>query len=126
TMKKCFISSGLKNENSSICDALPYMKIKSDCKSSLKDECNVTNLSENLNGLYPEKFSFLECNIDLITSSNDEVVADTCFKWINANLIDSTLVLNVEAMKQLSSLIQNGKVIKNLRNLISSDDVVYS
>jgi hypothetical protein len=116
------VKLNLMNDKST-CTNDAFESITPSCKNEISSECSA--LSKNLVNLNADFTGVKECDPQSINLSNkDEYSAlkSKCFDWINNNLIDSTMVLNVKAIVNILDLVNLGSRPKNLRYLQTNDN----
>lgn len=119
------LMSNITNKPNLGCTSFPYSEFKDDCKVMLGNECKVTDIGNQIKQFKGSRLSIKECDFTNINFNNQgdlENYKESCFKWINSNLIKSTLSLDIDAIIQLPT---TGKVSKNLRYLENIFDPVY-
>jgi hypothetical protein len=116
-IKSCS-KQNLRNEILSGCSNDYFAEINAGCRAVITDNCG--NLQKTFENMNTETLAVSECDISLINiekEDNYETFKTACFNWINSNLIDSTLTLNVNNMINLMNIISKGSAGGTLRFL---------
>jgi hypothetical protein len=115
-IQQCMIQD-LKN-TSSQCSNNTFKGINATCKSKFSNKC--ANLSNTVSQFSPDRVGFRACDItsvNVMDGSSYETFKKTCFEWINNNLIDGSLSLNLNALTNILTVIKNGQNPRSLRFL---------